>query len=123
MECPRCGLFNPDSASRCDCGYDFKSKTVEKPFFTQELPKEIRNYRTFLKGGYPLGILAVWKLSDNMASSLAIAGLWAVLIYSCYVYLVGRRNWARIALVVLTFPIGLLLLSSEVRLYCLQSKA
>jgi len=23
MKCPQCGLFNPDEAQRCDCGYDF----------------------------------------------------------------------------------------------------
>ncbi len=41
MECPRCGLLNPDFALRCDCGYDFESKTVQKPYFRQELPGKI----------------------------------------------------------------------------------
>lgn len=30
--CPKCGLFNPASAQRCDCGYDFETKTVQTPF-------------------------------------------------------------------------------------------
>ena len=34
MNCPRCGLINPETAQRCDCGYDFISKSVEKPCFT-----------------------------------------------------------------------------------------
>ena len=34
MNCPRCGLVNPETAQRCDCGYDFISKSVEKPYFT-----------------------------------------------------------------------------------------
>jgi len=34
MNCPECGLINPDTAQRCDCGYDFLSKRVEKPYFT-----------------------------------------------------------------------------------------
>jgi hypothetical protein len=34
MNCPRCGLINPATAQRCDCGYDFISKSVEKSYFT-----------------------------------------------------------------------------------------
>ena len=33
MNCPRCGLINPETAERCDCGYDFIGKSVEKPSF------------------------------------------------------------------------------------------
>lgn len=25
MQCPKCGLFNPETAQRCDCGFDFPS--------------------------------------------------------------------------------------------------
>jgi hypothetical protein len=28
MNCPKCGLLNPESALRCDCGYDFQTKTM-----------------------------------------------------------------------------------------------
>ena len=35
MKCPRCGLFNPDVAQRCDCGYDFESQTVEKSYVAE----------------------------------------------------------------------------------------
>ena len=31
MDCPRCGLVSPDNATRCDCGYDFRSKKVQTP--------------------------------------------------------------------------------------------
>lgn len=34
MECPMCKLENPDSAVRCDCGYDFKKRTVEQSYLT-----------------------------------------------------------------------------------------
>jgi len=29
MDCPQCRLINPDTAQRCDCGYNFVSKTSE----------------------------------------------------------------------------------------------
>lgn len=34
MKCPRCGLINPESAQRCDCGYDFQSQTTEKSYLS-----------------------------------------------------------------------------------------
>jgi hypothetical protein len=30
MNCPKCGLINPDSAQRCDCGYDFESGKMKE---------------------------------------------------------------------------------------------
>ena len=32
MDCPICGLINPDTAQRCDCGYDFDSRRVERSY-------------------------------------------------------------------------------------------
>ena len=32
MKCPNCKLINPDSAQRCDCGYDFISGLMEKSY-------------------------------------------------------------------------------------------
>ncbi len=29
MDCPQCGLINPDAALRCDCGYDFSGQMEE----------------------------------------------------------------------------------------------
>jgi hypothetical protein len=34
MECPKCKLENPDIAMRCDCGYDFLTKSLEKSYLT-----------------------------------------------------------------------------------------
>jgi hypothetical protein len=31
MQCPGCGLFNPDGAVRCDCGWNFQGGFVEPP--------------------------------------------------------------------------------------------
>ena len=32
MDCPNCRLINPPSALRCDCGFDFRSKSVEASY-------------------------------------------------------------------------------------------
>ena len=32
QRCPACRLYNPDSALRCDCGYDFVAKQ-QRPFY------------------------------------------------------------------------------------------
>ena len=32
MECPHCRLLNPPSAQRCDCGYDFLSRSMQASY-------------------------------------------------------------------------------------------
>ena len=32
LRCPRCLLYNPPEALRCDCGYDFASKTIKQSY-------------------------------------------------------------------------------------------
>lgn len=31
-DCPVCGLINPHSAERCDCGYDFTENTMKESY-------------------------------------------------------------------------------------------
>ena len=33
MQCPRCRLENPETAIRCDCGWDFQSNTIQPSYF------------------------------------------------------------------------------------------
>jgi hypothetical protein len=36
MKCPNCGLINPDSALRCDCGYDFEDKKIKQKYISDK---------------------------------------------------------------------------------------
>ncbi len=35
MKCPKCGLINPDSALKCDCGYNFTTGEINGACFSQ----------------------------------------------------------------------------------------
>jgi hypothetical protein len=39
MECPNCRLFNPATAQRCDCGFDFASRMMRTSFLS---PAELK---------------------------------------------------------------------------------
>lgn len=121
MDCPRCGLINPETAQRCDCGYDFQSRTVQKSFDTpRRLPGSIV---TYLAIAVPLNVVvALWAfLSTGDRLRLMLVGIWSFCCFFLFMQLVGKRNWARYALAVLTFPLGaILLLNREVRAYCYQ---
>ncbi|MDA2930376.1 hypothetical protein MYX84_10595 [Acidobacteria bacterium AH-259-O06] len=119
MKCPRCGLINPDTAQRCDCGYDFEKGTVESSYYKQELPKDIKTYLIIIVVVNVLVALAALMGGDPIRIVFVL--IWSAGIYGLYSQLMQKKNWARMALIVLTFPIGLfLMLSREVKLYCLQ---
>jgi hypothetical protein len=119
MKCPCCGLFNPESAQRCDCGYDLQTQTVETPYFDQGRPKTIKTYITSVVIANVLFGLQIF--SGGKALEIAIALIWSAIIYWLYSRLLKKDNWARIALVILTFPLGLVIgLSREAKIYCLQ---
>ena len=40
VQCPRCGLYNPKSAQRCDCGYDFASGEVKTSYLVTEAVRQ-----------------------------------------------------------------------------------
>jgi hypothetical protein len=36
MECPNCGLLNPPTSERCDCGFDFSSRAMKGSLLSRE---------------------------------------------------------------------------------------
>ena len=39
MTCPTCNLINSDSAIRCDCGYDFRYRSVQDSYLAEHQNK------------------------------------------------------------------------------------
>lgn len=37
-KCPHCGLYSPDTALRCDCGYDFASQQLKASYLQATKP-------------------------------------------------------------------------------------
>ncbi len=55
IKCSRCGLFSPDTAQRCNCGYDFETQTVQKAYFKQGTPATIQGLSYMKPSKYPEG--------------------------------------------------------------------
>jgi hypothetical protein len=120
MECPRCGLFNPPEAQRCDCGYDFAKGTVERAYFRQALPKQMKTSLLVIILLNLVALITVALAAGDLVRIL-VAICWAGLMWFLYGMVFLKHYWAYIALIVITFPIGLVLANTrEVRLYCLQ---
>jgi uncharacterized membrane protein YvbJ len=41
MKCPKCGLYNPDNAMFCDCGYNFDTMELDRK---NKLAKNVKWY-------------------------------------------------------------------------------
>ena len=79
QKCPHCGLFNPPSALRCDCGYDFATRTLERSHLASHVletrgAKNIAresSRRKIASGGALLTLAGIF----SMASSLSGGGV------------------------------------------------
>jgi hypothetical protein len=60
MECPHCLLANPSSALRCDCGYDFQTRSIGPPSLQSQADIDLTLQRTPLPKmwiGFALSVL------------------------------------------------------------------
>ncbi len=69
LNCPRCGLFSPDTAERCDCGYHFASGQFGS------MPPPSAN--DLLTGFFPLSFVFV-AMIGYIGSFLAVMGTQAM---------------------------------------------
>lgn len=120
MKCPTCRLINPDTALRCDCGYDFQSHKMEQPYHDGKtsIPPWIIVVLV-IQGVF--GFFVVLGQEEGSGKSFFPLLLWASIVYLVFYQMAKGKNWARIALSILAFPIGLLfLLSSDLKTFVRQ---
>jgi hypothetical protein len=96
-KCPHCGLFNPESAQRCDCGYDFEARELRscdlgrKP---DERPRAISQTAIVLC----VFILLGFTFYNPEGNPLVFVSLYSPLAAASFAltwYYWRGRNWAR----------------------------
>lgn len=60
MKCPNCGLYNPDSAQRCDCGYDFNSQAMKASYCDNRNTNEDLPVNSNIKTVYWIVIVCIF---------------------------------------------------------------
>lgn len=127
MECPRCKLINPDTARRCDCGYDFETKTAKTPYFVESLGGASRLGLPYTLYSYALGMLFWFRALAFLGVALVVdfgrahEAPWRSIGFIAWVAIglpllfeiSRKKTWANIVLAVLTMPWGLWLLNSQ----------
>jgi hypothetical protein len=69
--CPSCRLFNPPSAQRCDCGYDFVSQIQERSYLSSSGSRPDRSSRFV---GFGCLLLAPVLLLGGVGTAMTAVG-------------------------------------------------
>jgi hypothetical protein len=136
IECPRCRLTNPETAQRCDCGYDFETKTVQTPYSAEDLGGRANRLKLpYSLYGYAVGMLVWFRLLALLGVGLAVGFdrlndapipaigfiAWVVVVLPLSFEIARKKRWANTLLAVLTMPWGIWLLTSQrLRVFLLQ---
>jgi hypothetical protein len=88
-ECPSCGLFNPEGADRCDCGYDLRDRPpIGKVSVVQRHPWAVW-FGVLIVG---LSVFSLWDLGFDSAGPPGVF----VLAVGYPIFLVAiRKAWTR----------------------------
>jgi hypothetical protein len=85
MECPQCRLTNPDTATRCDCGYNFQTRSIESsaPLSQAEIDHTLqRTPLPPMRIGFVLSALILVSEFINPNSGVPQAGIQSNLVFS-----------------------------------------
>lgn len=70
LKCPRCGLFNPESAGKCDCGYRFTNQSGSTTGPSQHLEQQASfpPQMSVVDVNMPFGSMVVFMVKWAIAS-------------------------------------------------------
>jgi hypothetical protein len=74
MTCPRCRLFSPDEAVRCDCGYDFAAREVRDSYLAAHVVQKHGGLTAYLET----------QARRNILSGVGLLGLGIVIMGGSY---------------------------------------
>ncbi len=81
MECPHCKLLNPETAQRCDCGYNFTTKTLEEPY-DRSVPRKTINVLKIAAALVSLGISVLYARGpgNNLAGWFVVGPIFGAVV-------------------------------------------
>src|SRR5262245_3303052 len=89
MKCPNCGLVNPGTAIRCDCGYDFTSGTVKDSHTPQTSDASLASLGDRLVGQFLDSLIAFGFFLLGFAVSAVSESLSSFMMVLSVVFFVG----------------------------------
>src|SRR5207249_10958699 len=84
MDCPNCKLVNPPTATRCDCGYDFQTHTMERSYLT-ERDKQLTRRGAGVAGALLIAFFVLRLMSAAVAKHSLTLGVSTVVVAAIFV--------------------------------------